>query len=76
MTDQELTKKINSKIEMLKLTIDDLPRTLQRNQLKEVTKIATLIENKVEQIQDLKRQVQEAMFQDEKEVEEISKWSR
>ena len=27
MTDQELTKKINSKIEMLKLTIDDLPRT-------------------------------------------------
>ena len=76
MTDQELTKKINSKIEMLKLTIDDLPRTLQRNQLKEVTKIATFIENKVEQIQDLKRQVQEAMFQDEKEVEEISKWSR
>ena len=76
MTDQELTKKINSKIEMLKLTIDDLARTLQRNQLKEVTKIATFIENKVEQIQDLKRQVQEAMFQDEKEVEEISKWSR
>ena len=76
MTDQELTKKINSKTEMLKLTIDDLPRTLQRNQLKEVTKIATFIENKVEQIQDLKRQVQEAMFQDEKEVEEISKWSR
>ena len=44
--------------------------------MKEVTKIATFIENKLEQIQDLKRQVQEAMFENEKEVEEISKWGR
>ena len=73
MADQELTKKISSNIGMLKLTIDDLPRIFERNQLKEVTKIATFIENKLEQIQDLKRQVQEAMFEDEKEVEEISK---
>ena len=42
--------------------------------MKEVTKIATFIENKLGQIKDLKRQVQEAMFEDEKEVEEISKW--
>ena len=76
MADQELTKKINSKIGMLKLTIDDLPRIFERNQLKEVTKIATFIENKLEKIQDLKCQVQEAMFEDEKEVEEISKWGR
>ena len=75
MADQELTKKINSNIGMLKLTIDDLPRIFERNQLKEVTEIATFIENKLEQIQDLKRQVQEAMFEDEKEVEEISKWA-
>ena len=39
-------------------------------------KIAIFIENKLEQIQDLKRQVQEAMFEDEMEVEEISKWGR
>ena len=44
--------------------------------MKEVTKIATFIENKLEQIQDLKRKVQEAMFENEKEVEEISKWGR
>ena len=37
-------------------------------------KIATFIENKLEQIQDLKQQVQEAMFENEKEVVEISKW--
>ena len=40
----------------------------------EVMKIATFIENKLEQIQDLKQQVQEAMFENEKEVVEISKW--
>ena len=64
MADQELRKKINSRIGMLKLSIDDLPRILEKNQLKEVTKIATFIENKLEQIEDLKRQVQEAMFED------------
>ena len=76
MTDQELAQKINSKTGMLKLTIDHLPRIFKRNQLMEITKIATFIENKVEQIQDLKRQVQEAMFADDKEVEGIIKWGR
>ena len=71
MADRELTKKINSKIGML-----NLPRIFERNRLKEVTKIATFIENKLEQIEDLKRQVQEAMFEDGKKVEEISKWGR
>ena len=61
---------------MLKLTVDDFPRIFLRNRPKEVTKIATFIENKLEQMQDLRRQVQEAMFEDEKEVEEISKWGR
>ena len=59
MADEELTKKINSEIGMSKLTIDDLPRIFERKQLKEVTKIATFIENKLEQIQNLKRQVEQ-----------------
>ena len=46
MTDQELIKKINSKIVMLKLSIDDLPRIFKRNQLKEVSKITAFIETK------------------------------
>ena len=75
MVDQELTKKINSKIGAFKLTLDDFSRIFERNQLKEVTKIATFIENKLEQIQDMQRQVQEAMFEDEKKIEKISKWS-
>ena len=59
MADEELTMKINSEIGMLKLTIDDLPRLFERKQLKEVTKIATFIENKLEQIQNLKCQVEQ-----------------
>ena len=75
MVDQELTKKINSKIGAFKLTVDDFSRIFERKQLKEVTKIATFIENKLEQIQNLQRQVQEAMFEGEKKIEKISKWS-
>ena len=59
---------------MLKLSIDDLSGLFKRYQLKEVTKTTAFIENKLEQIEDLKRQVQESMFQNEKEVKEISKW--
>ena len=74
MADQELIKK--SKIGMLKLSIDDLSRIYERNQLKKVTKITAFIENKLEQIEDLKQQVQEAMFENEKTVGEISKWGQ
>ena len=74
MADQELIKKINSKVGMLKLSIDDLSRLFKRYQLKEVTKTTAFIENKLEQIEDLKRQVQVFMFQNRREVEEISKW--
>ena len=76
MADKELTKKINSKIGMLKLTVDDLLRIFEGNQLKKVTKVTTFIKNKHKQIQDLKRQLQEAMFEDEKQIEEVSKWGR
>ena len=61
---------------MLKLSIDDLSRIYERNQLKKVTKITAFIENKLEQIEDLKQQVQEAMFENEKTVGEISKWGQ
>ena len=76
MADKELTKKINSKIGTLKLTVDDLLRIFEGNQLKKVTKVTTFIKNKLKQIQDLKRQLQEAMFEDEKQIEEVSKWGR
>ena len=35
---------------MLELSIDNLPRIFERNQPKEVTKIGTTIENKLEQL--------------------------
>ena len=48
-------------------------RKLQ-NHLQKVTNIAIFIENRLAQIQDLKRQVQKAMLGVEKEGEEIRIW--
>ena len=76
MTDQELRKNINSNIRMLKLTTENSPKVFERNQLKKATQIASFIENKLEQNQDLKGQVQQTVFKDEKEFEEISKWGQ
>ena len=73
MTDQELRKNINSNIRMLKLTTENSPKVFERNQLKKATQIASFIENKLEKNQDLKGQVQQTVFEDEKEFEEISK---
>ena len=73
MTDQELRKNINSNIRMLKLTTENSPKVFERNQLKKATQIASFIENKLEKNQDFKGQVQQTVFEDEKEFEEISK---
>ena len=61
---------------MLKLTTENSPKVFERNQLKKATQIASFIENKLEQNQDLKGQVQQTVFKDEKEFEEISKWGQ
>ena len=58
---------------MMKLHLGYLPRILERNQLKKNTIIAIFFKSKLKQIQDLKWQVQEPMFEYETEVEEISK---
>ena len=58
---------------MLKLTTENSPKVFERNQLKKARQIASFIENKLEQNQDLKGQVQQTVFKDEKEFEEISK---
>ena len=73
MTDQELRKNINSNIRMLKLTTENSPKVFERNQLKKATQTASFIENKLEKNQDFKGQVQQTVFEDEKEFEEISK---
>ena len=51
----DLTKKLEIKMEMLELIKNDIPKVLHRNKMKELEKTATLIENKLDELQELKR---------------------
>ena len=61
-------------MEMLELIRNDIPRLLHRNKKKELEKIATLIENKLDELQELKWNVQEKMLENEKSGEEVKAW--
>ena len=56
---------------MLGLIKNDIPKILHRNKMKELEKTATLIENKLDELQDLKRNVQEQMLENEKSGEKV-----
>ena len=51
----DLTKKLEIKMEMLELIKNDIPKVLHRNKMKELEKTATLIENRLDELQELKR---------------------
>ena len=51
----DLTKKLEIKMEMLGLIKNDIPKVLHRNKMKELEKTATLIENKLDELQELKQ---------------------
>ena len=61
-------------MEILELIRNDIPKLLHRNKKKELEKIATLIENKLDELQELKRNVQEKMLENEKSGEEVKAW--
>ena len=70
----DLTKKLEFKMEMLGLIKNDTPKVLHRNKMKELEKTATLIENKLDELQELKRNVKEQMLENEKSGEEVKAW--
>ena len=61
-------------MEILELIRNNIPKLLHRNKKKELEKIATLIENKLDELQELKRNVQEKMLENEKSGEEVKAW--
>ena len=67
----DFTKKLEIKMEMLGLIKNDIPKILHRNKMKELEKTATLIENKLDELQDLKRNVQEQMLENKKSGEKV-----
>ena len=69
----DFTKKLEIKMEMLGLIKNDIPKILHRNKMKELEKTAALIESKLDELQELKRNIQEQMLENEKSGE-VKAW--
>ena len=74
MPEGDFTKKLEIKMEMLALIKNDIPKILHRNKMKELEKTVSLIENKLDELQELKRNVQEQILENEKSGEEVKAW--
>ena len=70
----DFTKKLEIKMEMLGLIKNDIPKILHRNKMKELEKTATLIENKLDELQELKENVQEQILENEKSGQKVKAW--
>ena len=70
----DFTKKLEIKMEMLGLVKNDIPKILHRNKMKELEKTATLIENKLDKLQELKQNIQEQILVNEKSGEKVKAW--
>ena len=70
----DFTKKLEIKMEMLGLVKNDIPKILHRNKMKELEKTAALIESKLDELEELKRNIQEQMLENEKSGEEVKAW--
>ena len=70
----DLTKNLEIKMEMFGLIKNDIPKILHRHKINELEKTATLIENKLNKLQELNRNIQEQMLEKEKLGEEKKWW--
>ena len=61
-------------MEMLGLIKNDYPKILHGNRMKELEKTASLIQNKSDELQVLKRNLPEQMLENEKSGEEVKAW--
>ena len=73
-TEANLTKKIEVKLAMLEILKRDIPDIIHRNKGKELEKTISLMENRLDELQDLKRDVQEIMIENGSDVTEINEW--
>ena len=69
----DFTKKLEIKMEMLGLVKNDIPKISHRSKMKELKKTVALIESKLDELQELKRNIQEQMLENEKSGE-VKAW--
>ena len=76
MTELENTlKKINNKLQMLKITNNEYHRLIQRNKLKELEKNLQNFKERLDEINDLKSRVQELKLENEENMQDLEEWS-
>ena len=72
-SEEDFTKKLEIKMEMLGLVKNDIPKISHRNKMKKLKKTVALIESKLDELQELKRNIQEQMLENEKSGE-VKAW--
>ena len=76
MADLEIMlRKIDTKLQMLQITRNEYPRLLQRNKIRELEKHPQLLEERLEEVHELKEKIQKRKLEQEENVQEIKKWT-
>ena len=75
-TEEEIIKKINAKVGILELKKVEVDKTLDKNKTKETKKLITLLDNKLEELRQLKEEAQEQMLINEKSAEDVNTWGQ
>jgi len=74
-TVEQLTKAIDAKLQLLKLTQDQTTSAIEEKNITSVERLWNTLKKKVEEVHDFKTTVQEMMFEAGSKEEEILKWS-
>ena len=74
-TTEQLTKAINAKLQTLKLTQEQATNAMENKVIMSMERMQNTLKKKVEEVHDLKTEMQELMFEAEKEEHEIVKQS-
>ena len=72
---ENLIQKIETKFKLLSLARKETARTLQRNKKKELEKQINVIESRIDEIRDLKAEVQEKKIETGESSEQVEQWS-
>lgn len=70
-TVEQLTKAIDAKLQLLKLTQGQTTSAIEKKNITSVERLRNTLKKKVEEVHDLKTTVQEMMFEAGKKEEEI-----
>jgi len=68
---EEVIKKLEIKFKVLKLIADDVPRLIERSNLRELEKAVTLFEQRTDEIRDTKLEIQEMKLEAEEDAGEV-----